>query len=175
MPGVIGNAELTKLLLPNIYGLEGRMVLEKAAELKPDYILMTGMNSGSRRLILNVAALNLRDALLADNMGRQPWQEPVVAEGPAAYFSTIDMHRIYKKLRSEKQPVELGYGAGGYVCNDVFYTVLHHYAVQNIGKVQAGFVHVPILPQMVWDDSLARPLEETTAVLRRIIEEIVAI
>lgn len=169
LPDVIGNLKLTKLMLPNIYGLEGRMVLEKAAEMQPDYILMTGMNSGSRRIILNAAALNLRDALLADNMGRQPWHEPVVAGAPAAYFSTIDVHRIYKKLRVEKLPVELGYSAGGYVCNDVFYTVLHHFADT---EVKAGFVHVPIMPRMVWDDSIARPLEETIEVLTRVIEEI---
>lgn len=169
LPDEVGGFALTKLMLPNIYGLEIKMTLEKAQEVQPDYILLTGMNSGSRRIILNAAALNLRDALIADNLGRQPWNEPVVAGAPAAYFSTVDVHRIYKKLRCEKLPVELGYSAGGYVCNDVFYALLHHYAGSN---VQVGFVHVPILPQMVWDDSIARPLEETVAVLRRIIEEL---
>jgi len=31
-------------------------------------------------------------------------------------------------------------------------------------------VHVPLLPQMVFDESLALPLDETTKILRQIIE-----
>ena len=38
--------------------------------------------------------------------------------------------------------------------------------------VKTGFAHVPLLPQMVWDESKALPLEETVKTLRQIIENL---
>ena len=48
LPEVIGSFSVHNMLLPNIYGTAGRMLLEEAERLKPDVILMTGMDSGSR-------------------------------------------------------------------------------------------------------------------------------
>lgn len=167
LPDKIGDFEVAKLRLLNIYGTEAKKVLQQAELLQPDCILLTGMNSGSSRLVLNTVAVNLRDALIEDNLGHKPWHEPVVKGAPAAYFSTVDVHRIFKELRREHYPVELGYSCGGYICNDVFYSLLHHY----VGKdIKIGFVHVPLLPEMVWDETMARPLEETVAVLKKMIE-----
>ncbi len=41
-------------------------------------------------------------------------------------------------------PCGLSYSVGVYVCNDLLYTLLHHYAGT---EVQVGFVHVPFLPE----------------------------
>ena len=49
-----------------------------------------------------------------------------------------------------------------------FFT-LHHF---NGTPVKTGFAHVPLLPQMVWDESKALPLEETVKTLRQIIENL---
>ena len=65
--------------------------------------------------------------------------------------------------------MHLGYCTGGYVCNDIFYTVLHRF---NGTPVKTGFAHVPLLPQMVWDESKALPLDETVKTLRQIIENL---
>ena len=86
LPEVIGSFSVHKML-PNIYGTAGRLLLEEAERLKPDVILMTGMDSGSTRLHLDAVAVNLRDALLEDNKGSAPWGEPVVPGAPAAYFT----------------------------------------------------------------------------------------
>ncbi len=166
LPDVIGDFAVSRLLLPNIYGLAGRMALEEAERLQPDVILLTGMDSGSDRLHVDTVAVNLRDALLEDNLGRRPWDEPVVPGGPAAYFASIPAHALVRRLRAEGEHVRLGYTVGGYVCNDVFYLVAHHFAGTS---VKVGFVHVPILPQMVFDDRLALPLEKSAASLERII------
>ena len=44
-----------------------------------------------------------------------------------------------------------------------------HFAGSN---VKVGFIHVPLLPEMVFDEKLALPLEETVKILRQIIEEL---
>lgn len=166
LPDKIGDFLVSKLLLPNIYDLAGRMVLEQAEILQPDVILLTGMDSGSSKLHIDTVAVNLRDALLEDNLGHKPWNEPVVPGGPAAYFATIPAHDLVRRLQAENVHVHLGYTVGGYVCNDVFYLAAHRFAGT---KVKVGFAHVPILPQMVLDDSLALPAEKSAAVLQAII------
>lgn len=169
LPDSIGEYELHKLMLPNIFDLEARILLEKAEELKPDLVLMCGMNSSSTKVEINLAALNIRDAFLEDNLGHKPWGKPILAEGPAAYFATIPVHDIVRKLRAQRLPVDLALASGGYVCNDVFYLAAHSFSGT---KTKFGFVHVPLLPEMVFDERLARPLAETVAVVQAIIKEL---
>ena len=167
LPDNIGSFAVTRLMLPNIYETAGRLLIEEAERVQPDVILMTGMDSGSTRLHADCVAVNLRDALLEDNKGLMPWGEPVVPGAPAAYFATIPVHKLVTRLQKAGYPVHLGYCTGGYVCNDIFYMALHHFSGTN---VKTGFVHVPLLPQMVFDESLALPLDETAKILRQIIE-----
>lgn len=169
LPEVIGSFSVHKMLLPNIYGTAGWLLLEEAERLKPDVILMTGMDSGSTKLHIDTVAVNLRDALIEDNKGTKPWGEPVVLGAPAAYFATIPTHALVKRLQKQSCPIHLGYCTGCYVCNDIFYMAARHFAGSN---VKVGFIHVPLLPQMVWDESKALPLEETVKILRQIIEEL---
>ena len=100
LPEVIGSFSVHKMLLPNIYGTAGRLLVEEAERIKPDVILMTGMDSGSTRLHLDAVAVNLRDALLEDNKGAAPWGEPVVPGAPAAYFATIPTHALVKRCKN---------------------------------------------------------------------------
>ena len=65
--------------------------------------------------------------------------------------------------------MQLEFASGGYVCNEIFYRAAHAYAGTT---TKVGFVHVPLLPEMVMDESLALPLEKTTEVLQAIIKEL---
>lgn len=169
LPDAIGNYQLHKLMLPNIFDLEARILLEKAVAIKPDAILMCGMNSSSTKIELNLAALNIRDAFLEDNLGHKPWGVPIREGAPAAYFATIPVHDIVRRLRAQKLPVDLALASGGFVCNDVFYlTAQAFYGTET----KIGFVHVPLLPEMVFDEKLARSLDETVEVLQAIIKEL---
>lgn len=169
LPETINNYHTHKLRLPNIFGLAPRLLLEEAQRVQPDVILMTGMNSGTTKIDINLAALNIKDALIEDNMGRKPWNEPILADAPAAYFATIPVHEIVRSLRAQKLPVQLEFASGGFVCNDIFYLTLHAF---HDTDTKVGFVHVPLLPEMVMDESMALPLEKTTEVLQAIIKEL---
>lgn len=167
LPDKIGTFSLTKLMLPNIYGLETRMLLEKAQEIEPDIIIMLGMDSGTTKVHIDTVAINIQDALMEDNMGRRPWNKPIIENGPAAYFATIPTHELVQQLQKEGLHVHLGYSSGGYVCNDVFYSVAHKF---NNTNTKFGFIHIPLLPQMVWDEKEALPLEQSLKIVARIIE-----
>lgn len=169
LPDIVGDYQLHKLMLPNIFDLEAKILLEKAGRVKPDVILMTGMNSGTTKIDINLAALNIKDALIEDNMGRKPWNEPILPDAPAAYFATIPVHEIVRSLRAQKLPVQLEFASGGYVCNEIFYRAAHAYAGTT---TKVGFVHVPLLPEMVMDENMALPLEKTVEALQAIIKEL---
>ena len=166
LPDTINNYQLHKLRLPNIFGLASRLLLEEAERVQPDTILMTGMNSGTTNIEINLAALNIQDAFIEDNLGHKPWNKPIIEGAPAAYFATIPVHELVSSLRAQKLPVQLVFASGGFVCNESFYSALHAYTG---GSVKVGFVHVLLMPEMVFDEALARPIEETTAILQAII------
>ena len=50
-----------------------------------------------------------------------------------------------------------------------FYLTLHAF---HDTDTKVGFVHVPLLPEMVMDENMALPLEKTTKVLQAIIKEL---
>ena len=61
-------------------------------------------------------------------------------------------------------PAALSYSAGVYVCNDVMYSLLYHFAGT---QVKCGFMHVPYLPDM---GTPSMPLEKITAAIEAAVE-----
>lgn len=169
LPEKIADLELYKLKLPNIYGLAGKMLLEYAQQVQPNFILMVGMDSNCAKIHLDTVAINLRDGLIEDNLGHKPWNEPIIEGAPTAYFATLPVHELVRTLQKMHLPVHIGYSVGAFICNDIFYLAANHFYGS---KTQIGFLHVPILPEMVWDDSLALPLEETIKILEQIVQQI---
>ncbi len=75
-------------------------------------------------------AINCDDARIADNAGRQPIDAAVVVGGPAAYFSTLPIKAIVRSLRDAGVPAAVSGTAGSFVCNHVFYALMHSLATQ---------------------------------------------
>ena len=142
----------------------------KHERVQPDVILMTGMNSGTTKYRYQSCGIKHQGCASSRIIWDcKPWNEPILADAPAAYFATIPVHEIVRSLRAQKLPVQLEFASGGYVCNEIFYRAAHAYAGTT---TKVGFVHVPLLPEMVFDERLARPLEETSAILKAIIERL---
>lgn len=144
LPDVIGGWQLTKLEVPTVFGKAGETVLAAAAQLQPDAVLCVGQAGGRAAITPELVAINLRFGRIADNAGAAPVDEPVAADGPAAYFSTLPVRAMAQAITDAGLPGQVSYSAGAFVCNDLLYTVLHHYAGT---PVRAAFIHVPFLPQ----------------------------
>lgn len=144
LPDRVGDYELCKLKLPTIFGEAAQMVLAKAEEFCPDVVISVGVAVGRDAVTPERIAVNIRDARIPDNIGSQPRGEFVAADGPAAYFATVPVEKMAQAIRDARIPATVSNSAGAYVCNDVMYSVLHHYAGTS---VRAGFIHVPQLPQ----------------------------
>jgi pyroglutamyl-peptidase len=96
-------------------------------------------------LSLERVAINIDDARIPDNKGRQPIDRPVVPGGPAAYFTTLPIKAAAAALREAGLPAIVSNSAGTFVCNHVFYGLMHLAATRRLG-VRGGFLHVPFLP-----------------------------
>lgn len=159
LPDTVGDYQLNKLQLPTVYGEAARIVLREAEAFGADGILCLGLAGGRAAVTPERVGINLRSASIADNAGQQYTDAPIVADGPAAYFSTVPVTAMAQAIRDAGLPGMVSNTAGTYVCNDVLYTLLHHYAGTD---TRVGFIHVPYLPEQ-GEPNL--PLEDTVKAL----------
>lgn len=162
LPERIGDYQLIKRQLPTVYSCAGETVLVAAEELAPDAILCIGQAGGRSAVTPEVVAINLQEARIADNAGNRPQNRPVIPGGPAAYFSTVPVREMVRAIGEAGIPAALSYSAGTFVCNDVLYTLLHHY---DGTQVRAGFIHVPYIPEQASEGVPSLPLKEIAKAL----------
>ena len=88
--------------------------------------------------------------LFRSNEGNQIIDEPVCPQGPAAYFATVPIKAMVRRIQERNIPASVSNSAGTFVCNHVLYGVCHLLATQYPGK-RSGFIHIPFLPGQVID------------------------
>ena len=162
LPEEIGTFRLTKLQIPTVFGRAAETVLAASEKLQPDVILCIGQAGGRSGITPEVVGINLREARLPDNAGNQPTDVPVVENGPAAYFATVPVRAMVKAVNDAGISAALSYSAGTFVCNDVIYSLLHHY---HGTQTKVGFIHVPFLPEQAKENAPAMALEQMAAAL----------
>ncbi|MFC5473116.1 pyroglutamyl-peptidase I [Paraherbaspirillum soli] len=131
--------------LPCVFGAALQMLEQAIIEVKPALVICVGQAGGRSQISLERVAINLNDARIADNEGRQPIDTPVITDGPAAYFSTLPIKAIVRAMRDAGVPAEVSHSAGTFVCNHVFYGLMHLLATQ-MPATRGGFIHIPYLP-----------------------------
>ena len=113
----------------------------------PALVICTGQAAGRAALSLERVAINVNDARIPDNAHAQPVDTPVVAGGPAAYFTTLPIKAMLANLLAEGINAEVSQTAGTFVCNHVFYGLMHELATRHdLARTRGGLVHVPWLP-----------------------------
>jgi pyroglutamyl-peptidase len=132
--------------LPTAFGAAQEGLRALVQQHQPALVLCLGQAGGRAALSIERVAINLVDARIPDNQGQQPVDAPVLAQGPAAYFATVPVKAMLQAVRACGLPGEVSLSAGSFVCNAVFYGLMHHLAQTHPG-VRGGFVHVPWLPE----------------------------
>jgi pyroglutamyl-peptidase len=112
--------------------------------LSPSLVICLGQAGGRTGITAERVAINIDDARIADNAGVRPIDRPVVRGGPAAYWSTLPIKAIVETLQAKRIQAAVSQTAGTYVCNHVFYGLMH--AIHGHPVVRGGFIHVPWLP-----------------------------
>ena len=140
LPNQINGYALTKLLISVVFGVAAENVLRAAEELHPDVILCIGQAGGRGAITPELVAINLRYAKIPDNEGFEPKDEPIIAGGTCAYFSTLPVRQMAEAVNNAGVASQVSYSAGAYVCNDLIYTLLAHFQGSD---AKVGFIHVP--------------------------------
>lgn len=116
---------------------------------RPSTCLLLGQTRQRNRLALERLAVNVRDFQVPDACGAQPCNLPVVADGPAAYRSTLPaMAEIIAAWHGAGIPAVLSNHAGTHLCNQLLYLALHRAASRG-DVLDTGFLHLPVLPEQV--------------------------
>jgi pyroglutamyl-peptidase len=161
------NAEVQTLRLPVDRFQAIELALERIRECRPDLVMLLG--EGSRRFRINPEriAINVDDFRIPDNTGNQPKGEAIVQDGPAAYFSTLSIYAIVERLIAAKIPAAISNTAGTYLCNRLFYSVMHFIALEKL-PIQSGFIHLPY----IHEQTISKPLDYPSLSLATTIEAV---
>jgi pyroglutamyl-peptidase len=159
------NVQIMRLPVDRFQAIE--QALKRIRESSPDLVILLG--EGSRRYRINPerVAINVDDFRIPDNTGHQPKGEPIIREGPAAYFSTLPIYRIVERLIEAKIPTAISNTAGTYLCNRLFYSVMHFITLENL-PIKAGFIHLPY----IHEQTVEKPLDYPSLSLATTIEAV---
>ena len=146
---VIARHQVVGALLPCVFGAAIKELKHLIKLHEPVLVVCLGQAGGRAEITPERVALNVDDARIADNAGQQPVDRPVVKDGPAAYWSTLPIKAIAGALRKRGIPAAISQTAGTFVCNHVFYGLMHELSGQT--RVRGGFIHVPFLPEQTTD------------------------
>ncbi|HAS8436013.1 TPA: pyroglutamyl-peptidase I [Vibrio vulnificus] len=138
------NIEIIGCQVPVVRHQSISTVIEAIEQHEPELVFMIGQAAGRAAITPERVAINLDDYRIEDNASHQPVDEPIIATGPAAYFSTLPVKAITHALQQAGIPCQLSHSAGTFVCNHLFYGIQHYLQAR---PIRSGFIHIPLLPE----------------------------
>ena len=144
----IGGIVVHTATLPTSYAKSAGVLRKAIEKTRPDIVLCVGQAGGRTELCLERVAINVQDARIRDNDGKQPIDKPVVADGPAAHFATLPIKACVAEMRKAGLPAAVSNTAGTFVCNHIFYALMDIAASHPI-PMRGGFLHIPYVPEQV--------------------------
>lgn len=142
LPDQAKGCVIVKRRMPVEYDRVAELLRQAVSEEKPDAVICVGQAGGRAVLTPEMVAINLNDASIPDNAGVLHGGEPILADGPAAYFATIPVKAITLGMQEAGVPSAVSYSAGTYVCNNLMYHLLRLLETEH-PAVKGGFIHVP--------------------------------
>lgn len=158
---VVAGHEIRSALLPCVFGTAITELQHQLQVTQPALVICLGQAGGRPDITPERVAINVDDARIADNAGGQPIDRPIRPKGPAAYWSTLPIKAIVAALRQRGVPSSVSQTAGTFVCNHVFYGLMHMLRGQR--KIRGGFIHVPFLPEQAREGQASLALETMVA------------
>ncbi len=142
----VGGIVVHTAQLPTSYAQSAKVLLAAIEKTRPDIVLCVGQAGGRSELCLERVAINVQDARIRDNDGKQPIDRPVVKDGPAAHFTTLPIKACVAEMRKAGLPAAVSNTAGTFVCNHIFYALMDIAAGHPI-PMRGGFLHIPYVPE----------------------------
>ena len=167
----IAGAEVVKMQIPTVVGKSIAKIYDKMKEINPDIVIAVGQAGGRFGVTPERVAINVTDARIPDNEGNQPIDEPIFADGDAAYFSNLPVKAMVQAIKDAGYPSVLSNTAGTYICNHVMYGILY-YIQKEFPNARGGFIHVPYAASQVINkpNTASRAIADITASLEAAIQ-----
>ncbi len=147
----IGEQSLDHLvieILPVEYQRSVSELIRVIEEQEPDIVLSLGQAEGRSKISLERIAINLDDAAISDNAGEIRRDTAIRSDGAPAYFTNIPIREVLTSLTLAGHSAEISLSAGSFVCNHVFYEVLHHInRTEPKKRIWMEFVHLPLVDE----------------------------
>lgn len=143
-------SDVTTEILPVAYQTSAEKLIELIDEIRPEIVVSLGQAEGRSKISLERIAINLNDAQLLDNAGEIRVERKIREDGSPAYFTPLPLRTLIDQLAQKELPLEISLSAGGFVCNHLFYEVLHH--LEQLGKsreIWMEFVHLPLVEEQI--------------------------
>jgi pyroglutamyl-peptidase len=166
-----GPGRLVTARLPVSFAQAPARLADAVAAHGPDLVVCVG-EAARAAVGLERVAVNVADARIADNDGSTPRDEPLAADGPAAYFTSLPLRRCLAAAHASGIPVEVSDTAGTYVCNATFYALMRLLSQQP--TVTGGFVHVPLTPDQAGDGRPSLSSDDAGTVLAAVVRAALA-
>ncbi|AKV55884.1 Pyrrolidone-carboxylate peptidase [Bifidobacterium actinocoloniiforme DSM 22766] len=164
--------DIRQVSLPVSFGQAWPILHQAVEEFQPRIIIATGLKRSARGIAMERCAVNLKDVgQAADSSEARPasQREPIDADGPAAYWTRLPLRAILHIFARDNIAATLSSDAGTYVCNAVFYNLLHWTA--NHPGVLAGFVSLPPVSQAGAGKAPGLPLDLQIEAGRDVVRE----
>jgi len=142
----VGDYRVVAHELPVVRDDSLTVLLAAIAALDPGVVVALGQAGGRVEITPERVTINVDDYRIADNAGEQPVDVPVVEGGPVGYWSTLPIKAMVQAMLDAGVPAKVSNSAGTFVCNHLFYGLMHHLAAEGDTR-RGGFIHVPYLPE----------------------------
>ena len=136
MPGLRLDFEVLPVVGGTAEGSAWHRMQRAMARHSPNAIIAFGEAHTRAAITVERLAVNLLDYPMPDNSGSRLSDVPVIAEGPAAYFSTLPVRAMVDTCNACGVPCQLSLSAGAYLCNEIMYRALHDAQVRRGAKTQ---------------------------------------
>lgn len=146
------NVKLVAYEIPTVFSKSIHHVISAIEKEQPDVVICIGQAGGRTQITPERIAINVDDARIPDNEQQQPIDEPIVHNGPAAYFSTLPIKKMVEAMRTAGIPAAVSNTAGTFVCNHLFYGLMHYLQFYS-PQIRGGFIHIPYLPEQTLNSS----------------------
>lgn len=130
--------ELRKFCLPVSFQKAPQLAIAAIERERPDAVICVGQAGGRTAVSIERIAVNLANAKNPDNDGYRPINQPVCEDGPGELCSTLPVNRLVEAVTERGIPCRASDSAGRYVCNTLFYRLLHRFP-----SLPIGFIHLP--------------------------------
>jgi pyroglutamyl-peptidase len=132
--------------LPTVFYVSLEQLTNLVREYHPALVICVGQASNRRAISLERIAINIADARIPDNAGALPIDKPVVSGAQPAYFTSLPIKAMLRDLHAAGLPAEISQSAGTFVCNHLFYGLMHDLERRrSLTSVRGGFIHLPSL------------------------------